>query len=118
MSAAESDLATVRALELSLLDPATRADPAAIDALLHPEFVEYGASGIVWTRQATIDELASAHASGPIEVLDLQGRLIDRDTVLLTFRTRHGDRVALRSSLWVRSDGRWQVLFHQGTPSG
>ena len=25
---------------------------------------------------------------------------------------------ALRSSLWVRRDQRWQMVFHQGTPLG
>ncbi len=118
MSTADADLFAVRALELRLLDPATRADPAAIDALLHAEFVEFGASGTVWTRRATIDELSSAPPSGPIEFLDMEGRSIGDDAVLLTFRTRNGDRTALRSSLWIREDDRWQLLFHQGTLIG
>jgi hypothetical protein len=36
--------------ELALLDPELRRDPDRIRALLHADFVEFGASGRVWDR--------------------------------------------------------------------
>lgn len=41
-------MAEVERLERALLDPSVRADPGRVAALLHPEFVEFGASGTVW----------------------------------------------------------------------
>jgi len=47
---------------------------------------------------------------------------LSEQVALVTFRTvarapgvppRH----ALRSSVWVRRDGRWRLRFHQGTPA-
>ena len=45
---------------------------------------------------------------------------VARDTVLVTYVSRSvagpgWKPPALRSSLWVRRDARWQLLFHQGT---
>ena len=45
--------------ELRLLDPAVRASAAEVSALLHDEFVEYGASGAVWDRTQTVTKLAA-----------------------------------------------------------
>ena len=52
------DLADVVRHEQELLDPAVRARPDLVEALLHPDFVEYGASGHVWDRAAIVEELA------------------------------------------------------------
>ena len=41
-------------LEQRLLDPAVRARPDLVAALLHPDFLEYGASGRVWDRAAVV----------------------------------------------------------------
>jgi hypothetical protein len=38
------------------------------------------------------------------------------EVILLTYRTRRPDRVTLRSSVWRRdAEGRWRLVFHQGT---
>jgi hypothetical protein len=41
--------------------------------------------------------------------------------VLVTYFSRTtdeaGSRAALRSSIWKRDGDRWQMLFHQGTPT-
>ena len=39
------------------------------------------------------------------------------DVVLLTYRLDGVERPSLRSSVWVRAEGRWVLLFHQGTPT-
>ncbi|HEU4539675.1 MAG TPA: nuclear transport factor 2 family protein [Jiangellaceae bacterium] len=49
-SNADESVATAIALERRLLQPTVRASPAALDALLDPEFQEIGASGRLWTR--------------------------------------------------------------------
>lgn len=102
----------VIAMERALLSDEVRSDPAAVAALLHPDWQEVGRSGRLWTRE---DSLA---VIGPSEPLDFEVVSTDRigpDTILLLWRTSTDDRSTLRSTLWVRSSGQWRARFHQGT---
>jgi ribonuclease HI len=112
----EADLAAVRALEVELLEPSTRADPERVARLLHPDFVEIGASGSVWGRDTVIRSLA-ADPGRPVEASGLSASVLSEDVVLVTYiaSERPGRKASRRSSLWVRVTGRWQVRFHQGT---
>ena len=105
------------ALERRLLDPAVRADRKELDRLLHAEFIEVGASGRRWDRAAMLDLLASDPGSAP-EVGDLFARALTDDVVLVTYVARRavaGNQASFRSSLWVRAEADWRLLFHQGT---
>jgi hypothetical protein len=102
-------------LELRLLDPATRARPGEVRRLLHPDFLEVGASGRVWDREAILAAL-SGHPGGDRAVDDLVARPLADDVVLVTYRVRHGGAWSRRSSIWLRDDHGWRVRFHQGTP--
>jgi hypothetical protein len=46
----------------------------------------------------------------------MRGITLGPDVVLLTYRLDGPGVPSLRSSVWVRADGRWVLLFHQGTP--
>jgi ribonuclease HI len=99
-------------LEQQLLDPTYRGNAEFLAAVLHPDFVEYGKSGRVWTRDLVIAALAADPAvSG--DAHDFHADQLSADVVLLTFRTTG----ALRSSIWVRDAGNWRMRFHQGTTS-
>ncbi|MEX6507231.1 DUF4440 domain-containing protein [Jiella sp. M17.18] len=109
-------------LEVSLLDPALRADPDRVGALLADDFVEIGSSGAVSGRAAIIAALAVEAADGPVDrqVSDMEVRLLSPEVALITYRVRRGrpgtaSVVNLRSSIWTCKDGRWQMRFHQGT---
>jgi hypothetical protein len=53
-----TDLAARRqALEMALQSQAVRADGARLAALLADEFIEFGSSGTLWTRAATLADL-------------------------------------------------------------
>ena len=109
------DLTEVVRREQLLLHPGHRAIPAVVSELLHPQVVEFGASGRVWDRAQLLAALAddpsvSAAASQFVPI-----RLAD-DVVLLTYRVG-GARGSLRSSIWTRVPDRgWVLRFHQGTP--
>ncbi|MDH4059537.1 MAG: nuclear transport factor 2 family protein [Aquincola sp.] len=112
--------------EAALHRPAVRADRARMNALLHADFVEFGRSGQVWTRQATLDEFGGtqATADGPtIHAQDFALHRVADDVVLLTYRSAHVDadgrrhRWSLRSSVWQRVPDGWRLRFHQGTPT-
>lgn len=107
-------------LERLLLEPEARRDRARVAELLAEEFQEFGSSGRVWTREAILELLATEEYAAPL----MEGfacRALAEDIALVTYRTvRAGaapDKrvVTLRSSIWVKRSGAWQVVFHQGT---
>jgi hypothetical protein len=107
-------------LERQLLDPSTRRDPIALTSLLAENFREFGSSGRIHTRQQIIDALA-AESPRTITINDPLCEQIAEDIALLTYRSTRKIPLetashALRSSLWIYRDNRWQMLFHQGTP--
>ena len=111
-----------RDLEEKLLRQETRNSPGEVATLLHPDFFEFGQSGTVWSRQQAIDGLAQEH---PMErsLTDLSVRSLAADVTLVTYRAAGRDLASgnewhsLRSSIWKLTDGRWQIIFHQGTPT-
>lgn len=106
--------AEIRRLEERLLDPAVRADPEAVGALLDPEFTEIGQYGRVWTRAAILAALAADPGlTGASTIEDFIVRRVAPDVVLVTYTLPDGG--SRRSSLWRRRDVGWQMLFHQGT---
>ncbi|WP_370246379.1 DUF4440 domain-containing protein [Nocardioides sp.] len=111
----DEELTTVVAQEQQLLDPACRASEDRLRDLLHPDFLEYGASGTVWTFDGVVARLpASPTLDGTGEGFTAH-RLAD-GVVLVTFRLLSEHHTSLRSSVWVRcEDGRWRLRFHQGT---
>jgi hypothetical protein len=112
--------AHLRASEEALLDPAVRRDPARMAALLADDFLEFGSSGRVWTREEILELLATESYDRPA-MEDFRCDLIGEDVALATYKTVRvdagsGSRSAvLRSSLWIREFGEWRVRFHQGT---
>lgn len=115
----ESIAEHLKTLELALLDPALRRDPARVAALLAEDFQEFGSSGRVWARQQILNLLATEDYSPPA-VEDLDCHLLGEDVALVTYKTvrTSGDGArseVLRSSLWTRKGVEWRVRFHQGT---
>ena len=112
------------ALERALHDPAVRRDLTRVDALLHQGFEEVGRSGARYKRAETIAALASEGPSrAPITSDGFALTALGAEAALLTYRTAEGladgsdIRHAHRCSLWLRVDGRWQVRYHQATPT-
>jgi ribonuclease HI len=111
----ESDTEIVERLERELLEPAVRTDASRVAALLHQDFEEIGRSGRLWGRDAIVQALALEESSRvDIEVLGTDR--LSPETILLTARTTDARGSSLRSSLWLRVNGRWRLRFHQGTP--
>lgn len=106
-------LQEVLGLELVLLDPAVQALPEQVAELVHPDFVEYAASGRVWDRPAIIAALA-AEPDVPGTPEDLQAAALGTGTVQVRYRLT-GDRPSLRTSIWVWDGAGWRLWFHQGT---
>lgn len=110
------DLAEVVSRERQLLDPLVRAVGESLAELLHPDFVEYGASGRIWNCAEIMTALqAEPGVSG--EAVDFVPVALSENVVLLTYRIV-GTPGSLRSSVWVKdSQPSWRIRFHQGTRS-
>ena len=125
MKAPAEIAARIVALELSLLEAPTRSDRHYLEQVLDDEMVEFGKSGGVYDKQSIIQALEGERSGSPpadhLELVDATAMLLSADTVLLTYRLRSRplagtEAVAsLRSSVWKQQDGRWRLLFHQGT---
>jgi hypothetical protein len=116
-------LKKLKALEIELHKNESRRNRKRMEALLHPEFIEFGRSGRTWSRAEIIEEFGSASVLSPVESRNFDLVLLAEDVALLTYVSAHVDedgipqRQTLRSSLWVRTGVGWQMRFHQGTPT-
>lgn len=114
-AAGKSPEELVEGLERELLGPEVRGDIGRTGVLLHPDFMEIGSSGRVWTRDAMM--MALEEDPGERTELEILGAdRIGTGAVLLTYRSYARSGTILRSSLWVLDNGRWRLRFHQGTP--
>ena len=108
--------AELRGFEERLLDPAVRADPQQVRALLAPEFTEFGAGGRIYDRDGIIAMLAAEPTTLARQARGFKVRLLAPGAALTTWRVKRDDGIeTLRSSVWQQQDGRWQMVFHQGT---
>jgi hypothetical protein len=122
MTESDAELgAHLRALEIELQQPAVRADAARLDALLHPEFTEFGRSGTVHSRASMFAHLAAETTPAAIVADDFALRRLGPAVALLNYRSAHRapdgtlTRHTLRTSIWVHTAAGWQMSFHQGT---
>lgn len=81
-------------------------------------------SGTVYDKAVIIEALAQEAPSDSIplpEMHDFTVKAIEADYILVLYlcvRRSNGakpDKTTIRSSIWRRSNGRWMMLFHQGT---
>jgi hypothetical protein len=116
----QDSLATqILELEKRLLDPQVRGSRTEIDLLLAEEFVEFGGSGTVYHKK----DCAGGMPPVRIDISDFQARALGPGLALVTYRATNHEpsrpdlKHTLRCSIWRRNGGRWQMVFHQGTPT-
>jgi hypothetical protein len=111
----------LRHLEEQLLQPKVRSSAQDVAALLTEDFLEFGSSGHIFTKQQVIESLAQEVPTRRT-LSDFRARMLAPGVALVTYRAvRHGEVeeqvvYSLRSSIWRWDEGRWQMVFHQGTP--
>ncbi|WP_256991210.1 DUF4440 domain-containing protein [Rhodococcus sp. 06-235-1A] len=110
-------MSTVLALERELQTAECRRDRARLARLLADDFTEVGASGAVWDKSSILDMLGNENPVD-IEVIELSGREISVEFVLVHWISRTLTMRARRTSLWRRTETGWESVHHQGTPLG
>ena len=111
----------LRKLEASMAKPEIRRSPEQLSRLLADDFREFGGSGRVFNKEQIIEALQN---QPPIELWldEFHVGCLSADLALVTYRGHwkfpDSEKVShsLRSSIWRKRGGRWEVVFHQGTP--
>ena len=106
----------IQQLELSLLEPATRRSVDYLNKHIADEFIEFGSSGKIYNKQDVVESLPFEKEK-KFNVMDFSIKVLSQDVVLATYKII-GESItltSLRSSIWKRVDGEWQMVFHQGT---
>lgn len=105
-------------LERTLLQPDVRKNTEELSSLLADDFKEFGASGRTFSKEHIIESLAH-EATERMLIQAFELKLLAPEIALVTYRIEKLDsrKQSLRSSIWQRHEGSWQMVFHQGTPS-
>jgi hypothetical protein len=114
----------LRGLEEALLKPEVRRSADEVGRLLADDFIEFGSSGRVFDKAQIIEALGRETPDPAIRIVltDFSARQLAPAVMLVTYRTIRSGTSApqgyrLRSSIWKLMEGRWQMVFHQGTPA-
>ncbi|MGC2639656.1 MAG: DUF4440 domain-containing protein [Acidobacteriaceae bacterium] len=92
---------------------------ADFDARMAPDYFEIGASGRRYSR-AFIRETLETYppvdaAEAGWRCSDFGLRALGAETFLVTYGLEQGRRGTRRATIWRRTRGAWQILYHQGT---
>lgn len=124
MSVSKASTDLFFSLESDLHRPDVRSSRRRVAELLADGFIEFGSSGRVYDKATIIAALACEASSGsaaPPQVSEFVVRAISEDAFLITYKSSRSAaamekaRQTLRSSIWKMIEGRWQMVFHQGT---
>jgi hypothetical protein len=116
-------LSILRELESRIYKPEVRRDRAQLDALVHPDFFEFGLSGARYGRSDILELLPLDKSAGKVWAQDWSVQPLGQAFALLTYKSAHEkpdgrlERHALRSSIWALTPQGWKIYFHQGTPT-
>jgi hypothetical protein len=107
------------AIETRLLQPKVRRSRDAVSEVLADDFVEFGSSGRIYSKQQVLDALRF-EASRTRTLQDYRIVELVPGVCLATYRVvledpAGPDTYTLRSSIWKLADGHWRLLFHQAT---
>ena len=113
----------LRKLEVELHQFDTRSNHSRIDQLIHSSFSEIGYSGTIYSKADILDSLLNdVKPTYSVWSQDYQFIELAKDLVQIIYKEAQLDaqgilsRHAIRTSIWQKEQGDWQVRFHQATP--
>ena len=109
-------------LENDLLKPEIRQSIEKTSELLTDGFTEFSSSGYIYQYNIgqAIDEGTNLQEMD-WEITDFEINQLSNDCLLATYRLiKHSElnenkKYSLRSSIWKCFEGKWKMIFHQGT---
>ncbi|WP_161831461.1 nuclear transport factor 2 family protein [Pseudovibrio sp. POLY-S9] len=107
-------LETLLSLESQLLLPSVRGKQQQLELLLHPDFIEIGASGRMYDRARILTELPGEAADYPVRTIEnFRLRKLNEELVQVFYSIVENE--TQRTSIWKLEGGQWSMIYHQGT---
>ena len=104
----------IEELEKELHQPNTRKSKERLNELLAENFMEFGQSGNTYYKKDILERLPKSEEIR-LQSSDFKTQKLSPEIVLITYRLQKSNMQSLRSSIWQKNNGQWQMLFHQGT---
>ncbi|MBM7553067.1 DUF4440 domain-containing protein [Thalassobacillus pellis] len=103
-------------LETSLLKGEVRKSVEKLNKMLAEDFMEFASDGKIYDKENILTRLPKEDDPG-IVWSNFEAKILSPTTALTTFKIfiQSKNTYSLRSSVWKWNDGRWQMVFHQGT---
>lgn len=110
-------------MEQEIIAAQKRGDYSFVEKALASDFQEIDSRGSISSKAETIQAIKEAPLFD-YSVVNCEVFPVTEDCAIVTYiatssrSISEGMRVnrAQRSSTWVKRDGSWQIVFHQGTP--
>jgi len=113
----------LRKLEIELHQFDVRSNHSRLNQLIHSSFIEIGYSGNIYSKEDIIGSLLNeGEPTHTVWSQDYQFLELSKDMVQVMYKEARMDaqgilsRHAIRTSIWQKELGSWQVRFHQATP--
>ena len=125
MSVQRETQTEIRALEERLANPRAGDSKESLAGMFAAGFREFGSSGRIFDTDTVLGApgtVAQRPSRAPISMEGFRVERVAPNVVLATYLARvpagpGWKPPTLRSSLWCKRDNRWQIVFHQGTPT-
>jgi hypothetical protein len=115
----DSDIDQILRREASLDTVSVRAVPDTVLAILDEEFVEIDRVGRIWNAAGVSEALSRNTEPHDGDMESTRVVRLSDDVYLVTYSSQNtspsGDDLIRHTSVWVRKDGGWRVVFHQQT---
>jgi len=114
-------LQVLEKLERELHNPLVRKQQERLCCLLHPDFREFGKSGKEFNRESIIADMQEDDSALKIWSGDYQLQFSTENSALILYKSAYIEldgslsSYSIRSSLWIKADSNWKIIFHQGT---
>jgi hypothetical protein len=104
-------------LELSLLKPEIRSSKQQLNRLLADDFLEIPSTGIPYNKSQALSHIPQEIPSTFV-LQDFESKNVVQLIYKAKIMRQNQDAIAYsqRSSIWKKTAGKWQMMFHQGTP--
>ncbi len=109
---------TLQQLETILLNPRTIPDFKIVENMIAEDFIEFGASGKIYTKSQTVEILKDRTAielPASFDISDFNCIKLNEEVYHITYTLFYGGILTRRSSLWKKFRDNWRLIFHQGT---
>ena len=111
-------------LEKDLLKSEVRKSSQKINEILSDDFIEFCSSGSIYHyKNGDIFQEKDDELENNWRILDFEIKELSDDCLLALYKViklnekDENKRSSIRSSIWKLQDGKWEMIFHQGTNS-